>query len=250
MQPQASELIPRRRLYQEVLDRLLAMLNSGEFAAGSEFPPERELVERFGVGRPAIREALSTLEHLGILKVVNGKKSRLVAPTYEGLLGQVGISVGYLLSTDKSALKQLADARSIYETGIAWQAAKLATSEEIAGLEQILEEMKSSRGDHLAFSTADMAFHIAMAEMTKNHITVSIIRSLLDWLTTRYRELVRAPGMEEVTLAEHEEVLNAIRRRDSNAAADAILRHVARADERYTEASRQQPMNTDARPDS
>jgi len=125
-------------------------------------------------------------------------------------------------------------ARSTYEAGIAWQAAKLATPEDIAGLDRILEDMKSSRGDHLAFSTADMAFHVAIAQMTKNKITVSIIRSLLDWLMTRYRELVRAPGMEDVTLAEHEEILNAIKRRDSNAAADAILRHVARADERYT----------------
>lgn len=234
MDTQTSELIPRRRLYQDVLDRLLAMLNSGEFAAGTEFPPERELMERFGVGRPAIREALSTLEHLGILKVVNGKKSRLVAPTYEGLLGQVGISVGYLLSTDQSALKQLADARSTYETGIAWQAAKVATDDEIAKLQSILDEMKAVRGDHLAFSTADMAFHVTIAEMTKNQITVSIIKSLLNWLMTRYRGLVRFPGMEDVTLAEHQKIFDAIKRRDSDAAAAAILHHVARADERYT----------------
>jgi GntR family transcriptional regulator, sialic acid-inducible nan operon repressor len=234
METQISELIPRRRLYQDVLDRLLTMLSTGEFPAGSEFPPERELVERFGVGRPAIREALSTLEHLGILKVVNGKKSRLVSPTYEGLLDQVGISVGYLLSTDKSALKQLTDARSTYEAGIAWQAAKLATDEDIARLGRILEEMNRARNDPLAFSKADMTFHIALAEMTKNHITVSIMRSLLSWLMTRYRELIRAPGMEDVTLAEHEEVFNAVQRRDSNAAAEAILRHIARADERWS----------------
>jgi DNA-binding FadR family transcriptional regulator len=229
----SSELIPRRRLYQDVLDRLLTMLNSGEFAVGSDFPPERELSERFGVGRPAVREALSTLEHLGILKVVNGKKSRLVAPTYEGLLGQIGISVGYLLNTDESALKQLVDARSIYETGIAWQAAKLATDEEVDRLRGILDEMKAVRADPLAFSTADMAFHVAMAEMTKNTITVSIMKSLLDWLMTRYRELVRAPGLEAITIAEHEAVFEAIERRDSNAAATEVLRHIVRADDRF-----------------
>lgn len=238
METHISELIPRRRLYQDVLDRLLSMLSTGEFPVGSEFPPERELVERFGVGRPAIREALSTLEHLGILKVVNGRKSRLVAPTYEGLLQQVGISVGYMLSTDKSALRQLADARATYEAGIAWQAAKLATDEEIAELGRILEEMKDARHDPHAFSKADMSFHIAIAEMTKNHITVSIMRSLLNWLMTRYFELVRVPGMEDVTLAEHEEVLSAIQRRDSNAAADSILRHVTRADKRFAASAR------------
>ncbi|MFB9127560.1 FCD domain-containing protein [Paraburkholderia dipogonis] len=231
-----SELIPRRRLYQDVLDRLLTMLNSGEFAIGSEFPPERELSERFGVGRPAVREALSTLEHLGILKVVNGKKSRLVAPTFEGLLAQIGISVGYLLNTNDSALTQLTDARSTYEAGIAWQAANLATEKDIDHLRGILDEMKAARDNPIAFSAADMAFHVAIAEMTKNPITVSIVKSLLDWLMTRYRELVRAPGLEEVTIAEHETVFEAIKRRDSNAAASEILRHIKRADGRFRRA--------------
>jgi GntR family transcriptional regulator, sialic acid-inducible nan operon repressor len=180
-----------------------------------------------------IREAISTLEHLGILKVINGRKSRLVAPTYDGLLGQIGISVGFLLNTDTSALKQLVDARSTYETGIAWQAAQLATDEEIDRLRKILDEMKAAHADPIAFSTADMAFHVAMAEMTKNTITVSIMKSLLDWLMTRYRELVRVPGMEAITIAEHEAVYEAIKRRDSNAAASQVLRHIVRADDRW-----------------
>ncbi len=229
-----SELIPRRRRYQDVLDRLLEMLNSGEFSIGEDFPTERELSLRFGVGRPAVREALSTLEHLGILKVVNGKKSRLVAPTYDGLLDKIGISIGYLLNTDSSALKKLTDARSTYEAGIAWQAAAMATDDDIERLKEILDEMVSSKDNPVVFSAADMKFHLTMAEITQNPITVSIMRSLLDWLMTRYRELVRAPGMEDVTIAEHTAIFEAIKRHDSHAAAGEVLHHIKRADERFS----------------
>ncbi|MNY32184.1 transcriptional regulator NanR [compost metagenome] len=59
------------------------------------------------------------------------------------------------------------------------------------------------------------------------------MRNLLDWLSGRYKDLVRAPGLEEVTFTEHEAIFEAIKRRDGNAAADQILHHIKRADERF-----------------
>ena len=50
--------IQRRKLFQEVLDRLLERLRQGEFQPGDQLPSERELMQFYGVGRPAVREAL------------------------------------------------------------------------------------------------------------------------------------------------------------------------------------------------
>ena len=54
--------IQKRKIYQEVLDRLMRRIESGEIRPGDQLPPERELMEVYGVGRPAIREALQAME--------------------------------------------------------------------------------------------------------------------------------------------------------------------------------------------
>src|SRR5947208_749560 len=71
-----AEIIQRRKLYQEVVDRLMERIRSGEIAPGAQLPSERELMEIYGVGRPAIREALQTLERSGIVEIVHGERAR------------------------------------------------------------------------------------------------------------------------------------------------------------------------------
>ena len=58
----ASEPIRRRKLSHEVLDRLLTRITRGELAAGDHLPSERDLMTLYGVGRPAVREALMSLD--------------------------------------------------------------------------------------------------------------------------------------------------------------------------------------------
>ena len=70
--------IARRKLSHEVLDRLLPRIRSGEFAVGSLLPSERELMVTLGVGRPAVREALQTLERMGLVARLRVGLGRLV----------------------------------------------------------------------------------------------------------------------------------------------------------------------------
>ena len=63
----SQDPIARRKLYQEVQDRLLHRINSGEIRPGDQLPSERELMEFYGVGRVAVREALQELARSGIV---------------------------------------------------------------------------------------------------------------------------------------------------------------------------------------
>ena len=67
-----TEHIERRKLYQEVLDRLMVRITSGEIAPGEHLPSERELMEFYGVGRVAVREALQELARSGIVEISHG----------------------------------------------------------------------------------------------------------------------------------------------------------------------------------
>mgnify|MGYP002641339799 CR=1 FL=1 len=61
-----------KRLYRQVADKMLMMIESGEYPAGSRLPAERELAEKFGVSRPTIREAVIALESKGRVAVKTG----------------------------------------------------------------------------------------------------------------------------------------------------------------------------------
>jgi DNA-binding FadR family transcriptional regulator len=75
-----SEVIQRRKLFHEVADRLQSAILSGALQVGEALPSERELMERYGVGRPAIREALLSLERAGLIVISGGERARVARP--------------------------------------------------------------------------------------------------------------------------------------------------------------------------
>jgi GntR family transcriptional regulator, sialic acid-inducible nan operon repressor len=228
-----AETIPRRKLYHEVFDRLMERIRSGEIAAGAQLPSERELMEQYGVGRPAIREALQALERSGIVEIVHGERARVVVPTAEGLIAQVAGGAMHLLRTHPDMLQHLKEARLFLETGLARMAAERATDEDVANLQLRVTQQRASMVDLEKFIERDMAFHREIALISGNPIFPAIVESLFRWAGEYYRPLVRAPGVEELTLSEHQRIVDAIAQRNGDEAADAMRQHLSRANDLY-----------------
>ena len=66
--------VRRRKLYEEIVDRLEALMLDGTLAPGDQLPSERELMVTFQVGRTAVREALFALSRMGLISLQNGAK--------------------------------------------------------------------------------------------------------------------------------------------------------------------------------
>ena len=113
-----SEPIRRRKLSHEVLDRLLARITQGELAAGDFLPSERDLMGHYGVGRPAVREAMQALERMGFIAISHGERARIIAPTARTMIDQVAHSAKHLLATSAGSLAQLKEARVFFEAGM------------------------------------------------------------------------------------------------------------------------------------
>jgi DNA-binding FadR family transcriptional regulator len=231
----ASEVdpIPRRKLSDEVQDRLWQMIESGRFAPGEALPSERDLMKAFGVGRPAVREALQSLGKLGLVAISHGERARVVAPTPDAMFGQLGRTVRHLLASSPETLEQLKQARLMFESAMVALAAARANDEDIQNLRAILERQKEARRDGAAFLAADMRFHEAIAALSGNAIFRSFSAALLSWLVQFRQELVRSPGAEKITLAEHEEILEAIAIHDEVRARLAMAGHLNRANRLY-----------------
>jgi DNA-binding FadR family transcriptional regulator len=227
------EPILRRKLYQEVLDRLMSRIESGEIAPGDPLPSERELMEAYGVGRPAIREALQSLERSGIVTISHGERARLAVPSAGNLIGQIEEGARHLLRSEPHSLDHLKDARLFLETGLARLAAERADPEGVAQLRARLDEHKGALARLDEFVDRDMAFHRQVAHLTGNPIFPAIIEAMFSWLAAYYRSLVRAPGAEMLTIAEHERIYAAIAARDPDGAAAAMRDHLSRANALY-----------------
>jgi len=83
------------------------------------------------------------------------------------------------------------------------------------------------------FIELDMAFHREIAAISRNPIFPAIVEALFGWAREYYQSLVRAPGAEELTLAEHARIVDAIAAHDSEAAAAAMHAHLTRANTLY-----------------
>lgn len=227
------EQIQRRKLYQEVHDRLLQRIRSGELAPGDQLPSERDLMAFYGVGRPAVREALQALARSGIVEIAHGERARVVVPTADLLIEQVAGGARHLLRTQPDMLAHLKEARLFLETGVARMAAERATDDDIDRLRQRQAEHQAALADLDRFLECDMAFHRELATISGNPIYPAIVEALFQWAGEYYQSIVRAPGAEQLTLAEHQRLLDAVAARNPDAAAQAMHEHLTRASVLY-----------------
>jgi DNA-binding FadR family transcriptional regulator len=225
--------IIRRKLSQDVFDRLVERINRGEYPRGALLPSERQLMEEFDVGRPAVREALQDLQRLGLVVITHGEGARLVEPTASSVLSQIAVTVHHVLAGSNQNLQHLKDARIFFEVGMVRLAAARATAEDIEKLRACVTAMEGSAKDFSAFMQRDIAFHRQIAEITGNPIFVSVSEALLGWLSHYHVGELRKIGRERQTLEEHRQIVDRIAAHDVDGAAAAMLDHQTRAADLY-----------------
>ena len=224
-----TEHIAKRKLSDEVFERLKRMLVEGEKTPGSLMPSERELMARFGVGRPAIREAMQHLESMGLVEINHGERARVLELTPQSLMRQVDQSARIMLSMSADSLEHLKAARIFFERGMAREAAQRATDEDLKVLRATLDEQRRFLGDADQFIAADMRFHTQIAAISRNPIFTAVSEAMLGWLKTYHGEMLIWTGKEKYTLAEHEEIISHLAANDPDAAEAAMVKHLERS---------------------
>ena len=227
------EPIARRKLYHEVAERIAEEISSGRFEPGDRLPSERELMQQFAVGRPAIREAMQALHQMGLITVSHGERARVATLDAQAITSQIAAAARHLLLTSPKTLEHLKDARLFFEVGMVRKATSAATEEDVARLRRRLEDQVASLSNLDRFLECDKKFHREIAAINGNPIFTALSQAVFEWLEEFHIELVRVTGAEELTLEEHRAILEAIAEHDPDRAATAMERHLNRANSLY-----------------
>jgi DNA-binding FadR family transcriptional regulator len=232
-----QEPIVRPKLADLVQNRLLAIIQAENLRPGDPLPSERELMQTYAVGRPSIREAMQNLKRMGLIEINHGERPRVAAPSFERLMSSMTETMRHVLMNSPATLDHLKEARATFEKNMAEIAARKRTPEDVADLSAILAEQERARLDSNAFLQADCRFHHRIALITGNPIFANLSQALFAWLAQFHFDLVRKPGLEQLTLAEHRQILEAIERGDPDEAGRLTADHLNRANKLYHQAN-------------
>lgn len=228
-----QEPLRPRRLSKAVEERLLDMIRTEQLAPGDRIPSERELMGLFQVGRPAIREAMQNLERMGLVEIRHGGRPKVAAPSMNALVEQFDVSMRHLLTHSASSLDHLKDARVRLEVEMARIAAERRTVTDLRDLKALFSAHQAAKDDPSRFLELDGQFHKRIATISSNPIFEAVCSAIFAWMREFHVDLVRQPGLENLTLGEHQSIIDAIEAGDRDAAAAAVRAHLTRANELY-----------------
>jgi GntR family transcriptional regulator, sialic acid-inducible nan operon repressor len=229
MQP---NIIQRSKISDEVATRIEAMIYTGQFATGEQLPTGRELMKVFGVGRPAIREALFTLQKLGLVAVSNGVRARVTRPTPAVVFKSLSGAARNLLA-QPGGITDFQDARMFFEVGLARRAARSATKADIRELAAALEANHDSMGDLALFEQTDVAFHYVLAKIARNPIFTAVHQAIIEWLTEQRHVALQVAGASRVAYAFHKRIFEAVAAKNPDKAEKAMRDHLLNVSDLY-----------------
>jgi GntR family transcriptional repressor for pyruvate dehydrogenase complex len=216
------ETIPRNQVYQAVAQQLQERILT-DLKPGDTLPSERELVQMLGVSRSSVREALHSLELMGLLEVRQGVGTVVKDPSAESPFGPVAD----VLLQKREHIGELLDVRKWIEPPVARIAAGHITPEQVEAMESILQSQQEKLQRNESWVEEDSAFHYAIAAAADNSVVLRLVDVLMDLLRETRERTLQMPDRAEKSLAGHRRILATLKQHDAEAAGNAMLKHIS-----------------------
>ena len=214
-----------KKIADQVFEQIQDLIYRGQIKAGEQILPERELADTLNVSRNSVREAINKLIERKLIENRQGMGTFVRIPEP----GQQDNPLSTLLGDDISA-QELLEFRLGLECNAAVLAARKATSEDIAQLNGVMDEMIQMVKEGSMGHEEDVRFHMAIAYATKNRVHIHMMKRFYDllyygiWKSHMYL-YQEVPNLEEI-LSQHGKILEAIRNHDTQMAYDVMREHI------------------------
>ncbi|MGH2377042.1 MAG: FadR/GntR family transcriptional regulator [Candidatus Limnocylindria bacterium] len=213
--------IRRDRLYQGIVSQIEALLERGELRPGDQLPAERILAEQFEVSRPSVREALRSLELLGIVETRPGGGTfvRQAQP------GDLARPLSSLMSRGH-AVRDVIDVRGLIEPAVAERAARNITAAELEELRGIIQTQKRKVEAGESYVDEDTRFHEVIGHAARNELLVTMLGVIWGVLRASREEWLQTEDRASASLRAHRRILAALEAHDPAAARAAAAEHI------------------------
>lgn len=215
-------VVKRKSLGQVVGEELLSLIRTGEWSPGDKLPSEQLLMQRFGVGRNALREGIHGLIRMGVLDVQPGVGTTVLSIEGSEVLDKE--TVASLLGV--GVLDELYDLRLLIEGDAAGKAAKRATSTELAEILKYLHLYESAVEYGTPSYEHDIAFHRAIVQASGNSIYPVILDLTADRLISSRRATDSVPSAVALAKKQHAAIYSAIAAKDTQLTRQLIQEHI------------------------
>jgi len=227
------ELRPITRLTsaQSVAQQLLELIRTGTWKAGDILPSEKQLVEQLGVGRSTVREALQNLAALNVVEASSGHRTIVKTPTPAEIFRTdvLGFLIGDTLA------QELLEAREMIEPECVRLATERATDADLAAVDALLDEHEAHHRANQPVAEYGALFHIRLAEASHNRVAASFMASILHIMKERGRRIDEIPNARRKEIDDHRKILELVRARRGEAAAQAMRDHILEWSNTYFE---------------
>lgn len=214
-----NTVIKRRSLADEVAAKLQQQIVLGKYKENDQLPIEPELMKTFGVGRSTIREAIKILVNAGMLRVQQGLGTFVEKPA--------GIRETLSQRLKRADIEDLDEVRQLLEMKIAEKAAINRSAADVKKMKRMLELRRQANDVHEAID-ADIRFHTAIAEASKNEILADLYKTFAVQIKEAFRDSFTSTAVFRETQELHEQLLKHIEAGDARKAwyaAEKIIAH-------------------------
>lgn len=217
--------VKNKKVYEEVIEQIKDMIYNGILKKGDKLPSERDMVEELQVSRTSVREALRSLEVIGLIESRQGEGNFIKESFEDGLIEP--LSVMFMLKDSKS--EEILELRKIIEIGTVQLAAERINSNELKELEELKEKLKIPNNEEI-LAEIDREFHYKIAAASKNFLLLGVlnaISSLMEsYIKYARKNILEEEGNRQILIKQHEDVFTALNNKDENEAVKAMTKHL------------------------
>jgi GntR family transcriptional repressor for pyruvate dehydrogenase complex len=214
------KVVRTSRLYEQIVQQIEESVLNGSLKPGDQLPAERDLAQRLGVSRTAVREAVKTLREKGLVEAYSGRGTFVTDGTSQAARQSFDLMVKI---GQQEGSPHLAELRLILEPGIAAMAAERVKDDDLAAMREAVAVMDRAQKDPEAYIEADL---LALAEAVANPLILSLIDSIVGLLREQRIRIFNVEGGPERGQFHHKRILEAMERRDPETARSAMRAHL------------------------